>query len=77
MTLTTWRVMAVATDEKMHFGNGDATFVTTKPLLANPLLPQFARPGDRFQAGRFCHQQYGAKRQPGSKRHRYRAAQAG
>ncbi|MBD2037584.1 alpha-2-macroglobulin family protein [Leptolyngbya sp. FACHB-321] len=49
--LTTWRVMAVATDENMHFGNGDATFVTTKPLLANPLLPQFARPGDRFQAG--------------------------
>jgi hypothetical protein len=50
--LTTWRVMAVATDEAMHFGsNSDTTFVTTKPLIANPLLPQFARPGDRFQAG--------------------------
>ncbi|PSB25773.1 alpha-2-macroglobulin family protein [Stenomitos frigidus] len=49
--LTTWRVMAVATDGELHFGNGDATFVTTKPLIANPLLPQFARPGDRFQAG--------------------------
>ncbi|MBW4583585.1 MAG: alpha-2-macroglobulin family protein [Tildeniella nuda ZEHNDER 1965/U140] len=49
--LTTWRVMAVATDENMHFGNSDTTFVTTKPLIANPLLPQFARPGDRFQAG--------------------------
>ncbi len=49
--LTTWRVMAVATDENMHFGNSDTTFVTTKPLIANPLLPQFARPGDRFQVG--------------------------
>ena len=49
--LTTWRVMAVATDGELHFGNGDTTFVTTKPLIANPLLPQFARPGDRFQAG--------------------------
>lgn len=49
--LTTWRVMTVATDGNLHFGNGDATFVTTKPLVSNPLLPQFARPGDRFQVG--------------------------
>lgn len=49
--LTTWRVMAVATDGKMHFGNGEATFMTTKPLLTNPILPQFARKGDRFLGG--------------------------
>ncbi|HEY9623805.1 MAG TPA: alpha-2-macroglobulin [Crinalium sp.] len=49
--LTTWRVMAVATDGQLHFGNGDATFITTKPLMANPVLPQFARPGDRLEAG--------------------------
>jgi uncharacterized protein YfaS (alpha-2-macroglobulin family) len=49
--LTTWRVMAVATDGNLHFGNGEATFITTKPLLSNPVLPQFARPGDRFFAG--------------------------
>ena len=49
--LTTWRVMAVATDEQMRFGNGDATFITTKPLLSNPLLPQFVRKGDRFDGG--------------------------
>ena len=49
--LTTWRVMVVATDGDMHFGNGEATFITTKPLLSNPLLPQFVRPGDRFEAG--------------------------
>ncbi|HLO52244.1 MAG TPA: Ig-like domain-containing protein [Kamptonema sp.] len=49
--LTTWRVMAVATDGNLDFGNGDATFITTKALISNPVLPQFARPGDRIQAG--------------------------
>ncbi|NET47803.1 MAG: alpha-2-macroglobulin family protein [Merismopedia sp. SIO2A8] len=49
--LTTWRVMAVATDGNLHFGQADTTFLTTQPLITNPILPQFARPGDRFQAG--------------------------
>ncbi|MEH2141619.1 alpha-2-macroglobulin family protein [Nostoc sp.] len=49
--LTTWRVMAVATDGNLRFGNGEATFITTKPLLTNAILPQFARPGDRILAG--------------------------
>ncbi|MCC5638530.1 alpha-2-macroglobulin family protein [Nostoc sp. CHAB 5844] len=49
--LTTWRVMAVATDGNLRFGNADATFITTKPLLTNAILPQFARPGDRIFAG--------------------------
>jgi uncharacterized protein YfaS (alpha-2-macroglobulin family) len=49
--LTTWRVMAVATDGNFHFGNGEATFIATKPLITNPILPQFARLGDRFDAG--------------------------
>ena len=49
--LTTWRVMAVATAQDLHFGNGEATFIATKSLLSNAILPQFARPGDRFQAG--------------------------
>ncbi len=50
--LTTWRVMAVAigTDDA-HFGTNDATFIATKPLILNPLLPQFARPGDVFDLG--------------------------
>jgi hypothetical protein len=43
--------MAVATDGNLRFGNGEATFITTKPLLSNPVLPQFARPGDRLEAG--------------------------
>jgi uncharacterized protein YfaS (alpha-2-macroglobulin family) len=49
--LTTWRVMAVATDGELHFGQGDATFITTKPLATNPVLPQFVRLGDRFLGG--------------------------
>lgn len=49
--LTTWRVMAVATDGDLHFGNGEATFIATKPLLSNPVLPQFVRRGDLFEAG--------------------------
>jgi uncharacterized protein YfaS (alpha-2-macroglobulin family) len=49
--LTTWRVMAVATDGNLRFGNADATFISTKPLLTNAILPQFARPGDRLLAG--------------------------
>ncbi len=49
--LTTWRVMVVATDENLRFGNSEATFITTKPLVTNAILPQFARPGDQFQAG--------------------------
>ena len=49
--LTTWRVMAVATDGNLHFGNGEATFMTTQPLITNPLLPQFMRQGDRLEIG--------------------------
>lgn len=49
--LTTWRVMAIATDGNLRFGNSQATFITTKPLVTNAILPQFARPGDKFQAG--------------------------
>ncbi len=50
--LTTWRTIAVAiARDDRHFGNANATFVATKTLLTNPLLPQFARPGDTIDAG--------------------------
>jgi uncharacterized protein YfaS (alpha-2-macroglobulin family) len=49
--LTTWRVMALGSTIDARFGSNDATFVTTQPLVTNPILPQFARPGDRFSAG--------------------------
>ena len=49
--LTTWRVMALALTRDARFGNADTTFLTTKPLIANPVAPQFARPGDTMNAG--------------------------
>jgi alpha-2-macroglobulin len=49
--LTTWRVMVVSATADGRFGNGETTFRSTKPLVANPVLPQFARPGDRFDGG--------------------------
>jgi hypothetical protein len=49
--LTTWRVMAVASDRSLRFGKGESMFMTSKPLVTNPVLPQFARPGDRFEVG--------------------------
>jgi uncharacterized protein YfaS (alpha-2-macroglobulin family) len=49
--LTTWRTMVVVATSDGRFGNGETTFVTTKPLLANPIVPQFVRPGDTFEAG--------------------------
>ncbi|MDE2483295.1 MAG: Ig-like domain-containing protein [bacterium] len=59
--LTTWRVMAVAiASDDRRFGTSDATFVTSLPLMANPLLPQFARPGDTFDAGASIFNQTGS-----------------
>ncbi|MGA8533938.1 MAG: alpha-2-macroglobulin family protein [Candidatus Tumulicola sp.] len=50
--LTTWRVMAIAVgNDEAHFATADATFISTQPLIGNPLLPQFARTGDTFDAG--------------------------
>jgi len=49
--LTTWRVMALALAPDARFGNGEVTFISNKQLVTNPILPQFARPGDRFTAG--------------------------
>ncbi|HEV3153257.1 MAG TPA: Ig-like domain-containing protein [Candidatus Baltobacteraceae bacterium] len=51
--LTTWRALIVAAtgEAQPRFATGDSTFVTTKPLVTDPLLPQFARPGDRFSGG--------------------------
>ncbi len=49
--LTTWRVMAVALGPAQRFATADKTFVANQPLILNPLLPQFARPGDRFDLG--------------------------
>ncbi|BFM39725.1 Ig-like domain-containing protein [Synechocystis sp. LKSZ1] len=49
--LTTWRVLAVANDGKLHFGQAENSFISRKALVTNPLLPQFARRGDQFSGG--------------------------
>lgn len=53
--LTTWRIMVVAVTagKTPRFGNSDTTFIATKPLVTDALLPQFARLGDRFDGGLF------------------------
>ena len=72
--LTTWRVMAVGTSADGRFGNGETTFLTTKPLVANPVVPQFARPGDRFDAGVAVTNGIGVDRQRAHRRLADRAA---
>ena len=58
---TMWRVMAVALDnDASHFATADTTFVSNQPLMASPLLPQFARPGDHFALGTSVANQTGA-----------------
>lgn len=66
--LTTWRVMAVAVgastagaSDSFHFGSSDVTFVTSKPLITNAIVPQFIRPGDSMQAGLTVTNTTGAK----------------
>jgi uncharacterized protein YfaS (alpha-2-macroglobulin family) len=58
--LTTWQVVAVAATEQ-QFGSGEAKFKTNKPLLVQPSLPRFVRPGDRFRAGVMVHNRTGAE----------------
>ncbi|HVU02229.1 MAG TPA: Ig-like domain-containing protein [Polyangiaceae bacterium] len=50
-SLTTFRVMAVATSESDRHGFGQANVVTSRRLMARPNLPRFLRAGDRMQAG--------------------------
>lgn len=50
-SLTTFRLMAVATSETDRFGFGQESIVTSRPLMARPALPRFLRAGDAMQAG--------------------------
>jgi alpha-2-macroglobulin len=57
--LTQFRVMAVAVTKDDRFGSGEKPFTVSKPLLALPALPRFARVGDRFEAGVVVHSNTG------------------
>ena len=49
-TLTTFRVMGVATSQDDRYGHGQSTLTTSKPLMARPALPRLLRAGDTLQA---------------------------
>ena len=53
--LTTFRIMAVAVDGKGRGGAHEASFRVSKPLLLQPIMPRFAKVGDRFEAGVMIH----------------------
>lgn len=50
-SLTTFRVMAVATSLDDRYGYGESRVVTSRRLMARPALPRFLRAGDAMQAG--------------------------
>jgi uncharacterized protein YfaS (alpha-2-macroglobulin family) len=49
--LTTYRLMAVAVTQADRYGFTQERVTTSKPLMARPALPRFARAGDSFEAG--------------------------
>lgn len=50
-SLTTYRLMAVAVGTADRYGYTQERVTTSKPLMARPALPRFARAGDSFEAG--------------------------
>jgi uncharacterized protein YfaS (alpha-2-macroglobulin family) len=50
-SLTTYRLMAVAVGQADRYGFTQERVTTSKPLMARPALPRFARAGDSFEAG--------------------------
>ena len=50
-SLTTYRLMAVATSLGDRYGYAEKRVVTSKLLMARPALPRFLRAGDRAEAG--------------------------
>ncbi len=52
--LSRFRLMAVA-HAANRFGSGDSALTVSKPFMARPSLPRFARVGDTFQGGVTLH----------------------
>ncbi len=53
--LTELRMMAVVVDDAGAGGNAESSFVVTKPIMLDPVLPRFALRGDRFEAAAMVH----------------------
>lgn len=49
-SLTRFRVIAVVHKDADRFGNDEMKFEVNKPLMVEPVLPRFARRGDRIKA---------------------------
>jgi hypothetical protein len=50
-SLTTYRIMAVASSLEDRYGFAETQVTTSKRLMARPALPRFLRAGDAFEAG--------------------------
>ena len=49
-SLTRFRVIAVVHEGENRFGNDELKFAVNKPLMIEPVIPRFARRGDRIRA---------------------------
>lgn len=47
--LTTWAALSTGITSDTKVGEGTGEFIVTKPLIARPLLPMFARAGDTLE----------------------------
>lgn len=53
--LTEFRMTAVVVDDGGGGGTAESSFVVTKPLMLEPIMPRFALRGDRFEAAAMVH----------------------
>lgn len=53
--LTEFRMMAVVVDETGRGGSAESSFVVSKPVLLDPVMPRFALRGDTFEAAAMVH----------------------
>ncbi|MBX3190921.1 MAG: hypothetical protein KF819_28255 [Labilithrix sp.] len=53
--LTEFRMTAVVVDDAGGGGTSESSFVVSRPLLLEPIMPRFALQGDRFEAAAMVH----------------------
>ena len=59
-SLTTYRILAVATSGAEDFGGATTTVEIRQPFMVQPAVPRFVTPGDTFEAGAVIQNQTGA-----------------
>ncbi|MDI1479759.1 MG2 domain-containing protein [Polyangium sp. y55x31] len=58
--LTEFRIMAVALDREGKGAKSESSFLVKKPVMLVPVVPRFARVGDRFEAAAMLHNETAA-----------------